>query len=293
VTKHFITFSDRHFNLQKRIAVSSAKWLGGFDTAIGYGPDDIDINFQEKYKNILSNKKGLGCWLWKPYFILKRLMEIEMNDFLFYADAGSFFLNDIKILLNRIVGFEPKQDVFGFELPFIEKQWTKKELFTYLDCQDDSYKDYKETNQINGSFHLIRKTPSSIAFYQNYLTAACIDRNIDGDYNKNIQDVTFIDHRYDQSIFSLLYKKYRYVAFQDPSQYGNQPYLYLDIESVSLKYGQLVTLPSGVMYKCKEFTHDDSFIIFHYRKNNPFYRYIIFYAKKLRVQFLVEFHIKK
>jgi len=286
VTKHYITFSDVRFNLQKKIAISSAKWIGGFDTAIGYGPDDIDINFQEKYKYILSIKTGLGCWLWKPYFILKRLNEIEMNDFLFYADAGSFFLNDIDILLNRVVDLE--QDVFGFELPFIEKQWTKKELFTYLDCEDDFY---RESNQINGSFHLIRKTPRSVAFYQSYLKAACIDRNIDGSCNKNIQDMEFIDHRYDQSIFSLFYKKNRNIVFQDPSQYGSQPHLYLDIESVI--YDQLVTLPSGVMYKCKKYTSNDNFIIFHYRKNNPFYRYIVYYAKRIKSKMLNGVKIKE
>jgi hypothetical protein len=31
----------------------------------------------------------------------------------------------------------------------------------------------------------------------------------------------FKDHRHDQSIFSLLSKKYDFLAFRDPSQFGN------------------------------------------------------------------------
>jgi len=32
----------------------------------------------------------------------------------------------------------------------------------------------------------------------------------------------FIDHRHDQSIFSVLTKKYNLLAYRDPSQWGNE-----------------------------------------------------------------------
>ena len=271
---HFITFSNDKYNLQKKIAVDFALRFGKFDSAIGYSPSDIDCKFLKDNDVILGSSVGLGYWLWKPYFIFKRLQEIEMGDYLFYADAGSFFIRDINILIEILASYE--QDVFGFDLPFIEKQWTKKELFLTLNCD---YGEYKNTNQVNGSFHLVRKTPDSIKFYKNYLREACCIDNITDLFISKDQDDSFIQHRYDQSIFSLLYKKNNYQLFKDPSQFGLHPFLYLGLRNV--EYDQLVTLPSGVMYNCVKPEVKFPVLIFHYRKNNPIYRYVIYWLNRV------------
>jgi hypothetical protein len=48
----------------------------------------------------------------------------------------------------------------------------------------------------------------------------------------------FVAHRHDQSIFSLLTKRYGLVAYRDPSQYGND----LREEYPASTYGQLIDL---------------------------------------------------
>jgi len=40
------------------------------DEYYNYGPNDIDNEFKKKNIEILSQKRGNGYWLWKPYFIL-------------------------------------------------------------------------------------------------------------------------------------------------------------------------------------------------------------------------------
>ena len=48
-----------------------------------------DTAFWEKHGNfILSNPRGYGYWIWKPYLIQQKLLEIPDGDILLYSDAG-------------------------------------------------------------------------------------------------------------------------------------------------------------------------------------------------------------
>ena len=181
-----------------------AKLFGNFDQVIGYQPDDISTGFYELHKDILSQKKGAGYWLWKPYFVYKTLKKLDDGDFLFYGDTASFMHRNVDALVVDLM--KNNQDIMGFELPLIESQWTKKELFIAMNCNEEKY---KITNHMMASFYLIRKTDFSMKFFKELLDYSCNERNITDDFDENvIQDKDFMDHRQDQSIFSLLYKKY-------------------------------------------------------------------------------------
>lgn len=41
----------------------------GADNVIEYSKEDIEPGFIEKNRSIMSNPRGFGLWLWKPYFI--------------------------------------------------------------------------------------------------------------------------------------------------------------------------------------------------------------------------------
>jgi len=60
----------------------------GIDAVIMYGPRDLDEDFRRENEAILSQKRGAGYWLWKPYIILKTLQQVPENDIVFYYDAG-------------------------------------------------------------------------------------------------------------------------------------------------------------------------------------------------------------
>ena len=65
-----ISYARDRFKTQLEYNRKSAIEIGKVDENYGYGPDDIDKKFKEKYKDILTKKRGNGYWLWKPYFIL-------------------------------------------------------------------------------------------------------------------------------------------------------------------------------------------------------------------------------
>ena len=79
--KIFINYSDNKYRKQQKFALKMAKYLGGFDKEIAFNPSNIDAKFFQKYRNILEQKKGGGYWLWKPYFILKTLNDLNEGDY--------------------------------------------------------------------------------------------------------------------------------------------------------------------------------------------------------------------
>lgn len=84
-----ISYGDYKYIKQLKINKFTAINIGKVDKYYSYKPEDIDINFKNKNKDILSRKRGNGYWLWKPYFILKTLKEkLNKGDFLIYTDAG-------------------------------------------------------------------------------------------------------------------------------------------------------------------------------------------------------------
>lgn len=82
---------------------------------------------------------------------------------------------------------------------------------------------FQETNQCLASFIVIRKSAMSMQFMREYLDYCCNPKILtDLDNLCGLPNYPgFTAHRHDQSIFSLLCKKYQLQGFRDPSQWGN------------------------------------------------------------------------
>lgn len=191
--------------------------IGGFKEVISYTPADVDVLFRAKHAAILKQEKGDGYFLWKPYFIKKALDLIEDGDFLFYCDSGAHFIDSV----DDFVSFckTKNQDIFPFELIHYERVWTKRDAFVLMDCDSENY---YNTKQRLASFTLIRKSDFSCQFVDEWLHYSQDERILTDIENQCGLDnyEGFTENRYDQSVFSLLTKKYEIEAYRDPSQFG-------------------------------------------------------------------------
>jgi len=220
----FINYADARFRSKQIACLFTARLFSGFDCFKGYRPEDIDDSFRLKNQKILSSNRGAGYWLWKPYILNKALELVSEGDFIFYSDSACFILGSLLPFVSDSIALG--QDVLAFQLPLIERQWTKKDLFLNLSLDD---KKFSDSNQIMAGFILLRKSNFSRAFIEEFLELAQCEANLTDYRNPAItQDQDFIDHRHDQSIFSLLYKKYSLIPRLDPTQFGNLPCLYLE-----------------------------------------------------------------
>ena len=123
---HLITYGDEVFQNSKKRLSNEARRTGWFDTLTVYGPSNIDNNFKEQFKNIFNDKKGGGFWIWKPYFIKKRLSQINENDILIYLDVGCS-INPIgfKRFKEYIELLNNEESMISFQMNHQpEKKWT-------------------------------------------------------------------------------------------------------------------------------------------------------------------------
>lgn len=216
--KHLINYANSKFRDVQTKNARTGTDVGTFDRVTCYTPNDIDKSFRGQNEHILKQPKGDGYWLWKPYFIHRALSELSAGDYLFYCDSGAYFTQSIDPLIG--LSRDLNQDLMVFDLQQQEKHWTKRDAFVLLDCDTP---EYTESNQRLASFSLWRKSDFTEHFIDQYLTAAQDERLITDLENQcgltNYDG--FINHRHDQSIFSLLSKKHSIECFRDPSQWGN------------------------------------------------------------------------
>lgn len=207
-----VNYANDRFERVRSINSWTGKWIAHFDKIFEYGPQDIDDQFKKKYDHILSQRRGNGLWLWKPYFVLKTLETMEDNDILFYLDSGAFFVRDIRTVVEQM-----NDDIFVNELPLVEYQWTKQSVIQTV--SKDAYYN-ANSNQILATYFIIRKTNYSMKFVKNWLDLCCREELINP-HSSERDDC--ISHREDQSLLSLLCKNENIKPHRDFSQYGRFP----------------------------------------------------------------------
>lgn len=219
---HLITYGDSIYEETKQRLYNQASILGWFDTITSYSPEDLDEEFKKKFKDILSHPRGGGYWIWKPYIINKHLEMIKDDDILIYLDAGCYinpkgferFKEYIELLKNN------EEACISFQMNHhIEKKWTTKEIFEYLNINSGS-KDIIESGQIIATVKMFRKCANSINIVSVWLNALHANPLLFTDhYNKNKQCEIFIDNRHDQSICSVLCKLYKTIILEDETYF--------------------------------------------------------------------------
>jgi hypothetical protein len=217
-----VNFSTPEYFKKQLINTFTGKFIAGIDNVYSYSLSEMDMDFYRENRAILAHSKGAGLWLWKPYFFNKVLTEkVEFGDYLIHCDSASFFIRKIKPLI--LIMKEYNLDVMCFSLPFPEYEWTSPFVLDFFNLPASS----REDNQILASYFIVRKTIFTIKFIDEWLKLCCDYNLITGGLaNEQIESLGFKEHRFDQSIFSLLCKRYNISTFRDPSQYGRFPEAY-------------------------------------------------------------------
>jgi hypothetical protein len=210
VKYHFITFATPNFMSFAEENVKTALSVGGFDTAKIYTLDDIDDYFKVKNKFLFGHKKHC-FFVWKPYIILKRLLEIDEDDILCYNDSKYLWLKDVRefekdILNQKNIGIYLNKPNDG---TYIEKQWTKFDAYCLIKNINNNLEYTKNTNQAWAGFILLRKKFNPIRFISEWLTYNQ-DPRISSDIPSlfGSEDPMFNENRHDQTILSLLAKSW-------------------------------------------------------------------------------------
>lgn len=157
---------------------------------------------------IQNNARGYGYWLWKPIVILKRMQVEKEGDIIIYADAGCGIstTNEARDKFKEWIESVKNHPThrISFQMPHIEENWTKADLFKMIDCTADKY---KKTGQHIGGIQIYQVTKENIAFLKEVLQYMCNYHLITDAPSTLPNASSFIEHRHDQSVFSLMFKK--------------------------------------------------------------------------------------
>jgi hypothetical protein len=196
---------------------------GFFNSICTYNAESLKTKFPGFFRAhevfIQSNLHGYGKWIWKPFLIWKNLLELEDGDFIIYLDAGceinshsDFAQTKWKQYIERA----DKQEILAFQLNdfqfnehpvLIEKAWSRIDLTHEISIGENEM----STNQIEANFLIIKncaRTRKTILEWYEF----CFKNN----YKYLLEPATdqrfleYKDYRYDQSILSLLLKKYSF-----------------------------------------------------------------------------------
>ena len=221
----FLTFGcEKYYNQVARIS-SEANKLKCFDDIISLTDKDllIDSNFNYLHRDFFTHDKfcrGFGYWLWKPYIIKERLLKMKDDDILVYVDSGSVINeNGRKRIFEYIemLNLDGNHGVLSFQMCHLpEIKYTKRALLSYLETNLDDMR----SGQFMATVIIIKKNLHSMHIMNEWYRIASINELINDDKGSEEEYKFFQDHRHDQSIYSLLVKKYGSIKIPDETYFA-------------------------------------------------------------------------
>ena len=204
---HFITFASSSFRGALNRIKSEAEALNVFDTITCLTEEDLSEEYRKKY-GLAEGSRGFGYWVWKSYITKLQLDKIAENDILLYADAGcSFNLQGKERFIEYLhILRKSKKSNLAFQLAdFPEKAYTKGDLLKYFEVEQDEQ--IRNSGQLIATVFFIKKNSRSIKLINDWYSVCHEHPNLVNDSPSVFpNDDSFIDHRHDQSVFSVLRK---------------------------------------------------------------------------------------
>ena len=201
---HLITYGDSMYTRSRGLLLEEARMSKWFDSVNAYSA--IDPEFYSKFEDVLSMRRGGGYWIWKPYYIMKRLKEIPDDDVLLYMDAGCSINTKgyprFKFYLEKL----QEWPYLTFQMPSLpERHWTSDSIFEYFKVDPSSK--IATTGQNMATICMFRKCDISEDIVSRWLQVLQDDRLLFTDFYNNLTTRSdFRDNRHDQSVFSVIRK---------------------------------------------------------------------------------------
>lgn len=208
-TTHLIMFGDSKFQKSIELLMSEAEKSGVFSSVKAYKETDLSPSILEFAK---ENRRGFGYWSWKPFVISKAMKEKPIGDIILYMDVGctihhsSEALDQFHLLTTKVMEDDNHRLAF-YSKDHIEETWCKADLLQYLNCNSDKF---RKSVQIEGGQLYFLNSDANQRFVQKWLEIAQMDNGhmIDDTPSRILNTKSFKEHRHDQAILSLLFKKY-------------------------------------------------------------------------------------
>lgn len=212
---HFISFASSSLDLSQLKAEASQ--MPSFKSVRICNETCLhDTQFWTEHSDFIhKNRRGFGYWIWKYALILEALERLPECSSIVYADGGcALNINGAHRLSQYPQIAQASGGLLLFDLGLPEKAYTKRDtgerIFPHVDCERWG------TQRVGGILTVIN-CPLVRKFFKEALQIASEEKYhyLDDSPSIKQENVEFLSHRHDQSITSLLSKKYGFHSIPD------------------------------------------------------------------------------
>lgn len=193
-------FKEKYQNLFKSYIPYNSTWVK-------------NTHFYRENIDIFSYKKYFGYFLWKPLIISSALTIVDDGEKVLYCDSNVRFkdINGFKEIYDTMFNENP---VFLIKhAPWKNSTWTKRDAFVLMDANESRYWNAHQIWTVVMGFKKCPETWDLINNYLYYCTDERILTEIPNEFGENKAD--FREHRWEQSIMSILAEKYQFRTVSD------------------------------------------------------------------------------
>jgi hypothetical protein len=214
-----VTYADEKMTRAQELCRSSSLKYG-VEHVDEFITGDISNEFLQVFNyEILSQPRGCGYWLWKPYFIYRSMWHCKDDDILIYADAGVEFIAPVQEIISRM-----EQDIFFFSNGWPHYDWCKRKVLEAIipDLYKENHPERKYMPQVQASVIFFKVNQQTRDFVKEWLLWCQMPGFIDDSPSKEgeSEQAGFQEHRHDQSILTCLAYKYGHRQHWWPTQYS-------------------------------------------------------------------------
>jgi hypothetical protein len=171
------------------------------------------------HKKFMESTRAYGFWIWKTFIISELMKSIPDGDIICYTDIGCTFNIGGKNRMKEYHRMVLDKDSLCFDILHLEKEYTKSDTYVRVFPNDESH---FHTGQRCSTTYFLKNTKEnkSIIDEINVISTESDYHCIDDSASITSNDISFKEHRYDQSIFSLLSKKYNFYCIPDETYWN-------------------------------------------------------------------------
>jgi hypothetical protein len=220
-----VAFADSRLRPSATRLARQAAAMGSYDRVMIMNDRDLAPAFRARYRHQLRpGTRGFGYWVWKPEVLRQVGATCADGDLLHYVDIGCHLHPPGRARLEEYSALADQAEsgmlAFALRLPeghvasrwhghppanLIERCWTKGDLLDHLGVRHRS--DIVDTPQVIATSFVMRWGPAVRAFLDQWGAVWAHDFTLMDDTPSRSDNLPgFIEHRHDQSAFSILCK---------------------------------------------------------------------------------------
>jgi len=205
----FLSFADSRLSESMKRLRKQVYALNLFDRCLFCNEFNLGSEFVRKNSWAFSyHSRGFGYFLWKPYLIERSLSELRDGDVLVYSDVGNHFRIENAFRLKSYIDLasESVTPILAPKLSskYLEQAWTKYELLAFLGVENAI--EVRLSPQFEANFILIVNRPRAKEMVRKWNEIYEKEPKLFDDSFSSVQLEGFVEHRHDQSAFSVLGK---------------------------------------------------------------------------------------